>query len=173
MQTSNRLAVFIPDILTGQDDVDRTVYAVSMSLSKYTRDGSGAITSTDTFGASKYIDYKPLDFTQPEPAPPITRVDTSSTYYFIDNINDWVDMVNDAFKVLTLDIIQKFQDAGKPVSFEKPFITYDISSGLFTIHSDNSMDAVGSSGNYDMKIAFNSRLYNTLPFSLDWSDLRH
>jgi len=74
-------------------------------------------------------------------------------------------MVNDAFKVLTLDIIQKFQDAGKPVSFEKPFITYDISSGLFTIHSDNSMDAVGSSGNYDMKIAFNSRLYNILPFS--------
>jgi hypothetical protein len=107
LQTSNSLPVFIPDILTGQDDVDKTVYAISMSLTKYTRDGSGTITS-DTFGASKYIDYKCLDFTQPEPAPPLTRVDTSSTYYFIYNINDWVDMVNDAFKVLTLDIIQKF-----------------------------------------------------------------
>jgi hypothetical protein len=165
LQTSNSLPVFIPDILTGQDDVDRTVYAISMSLSKYTRDGSGTITATDTFGASKYIDYKSLDFTQPEPAPPLTRVDTSSTYYFIYNINDWVDMVNDAFKILTLDIIQKFQDAGKPVSFKKPFITYDISSGLFTIHSDNSMDVIGSSGVYDLKIAFNSRLYNILPFS--------
>ena len=52
LQTSNSLPVFIPDILTGQDNVDGTVYAISMSLSKYTRDGTGAITSTDTYGAS-------------------------------------------------------------------------------------------------------------------------
>ena len=142
LQTSNSLPVFIPDILTGQDNVDRTVYAISMSLSKYTRDGTGAITSTDTYGASLYINYNSLDFTQPEPAPPQTRVDTSSSYHFIYNINDWVDMVNNTFKVLTLDVKQKFQDAGKPVAFENPFVTYDISSGLFTIHSDNSVDAM-------------------------------
>ena len=45
------------------------------------------------------------------------------------------------------------------------FITYDITNGLFTIHSDNSVDAIGSSGNFDLKIAFNARLYNILPFS--------
>jgi hypothetical protein len=110
LQTSNSLPVFIPDILTGQDDVDKTVYAISMSLTKYNRDGAGTITS-DTYGASKYIQYKPLDFTQPEPAPPSTRVDTSSTYYFIYNVNDWVDMINETFDLLTQDIIQKFRDA--------------------------------------------------------------
>ena len=138
LQTSTSLPMFSPDFLTGQDDVDRTVYAISMSLSKYTRDGRGTITSTDTCGASECIDYESLDVTQPEPAPPQALVDASSTYYFIYNIDDWVDMVNDTFRVLTLDVRQTIQDAGITVSFERPFISYDISSGLFTIHSDNS-----------------------------------
>ena len=165
LQTSNSLPVFIPDILTGQSDYNKTVYAITMSLTKYTKDVSGNITSTDVFGNSRYITYNSLDFTQPEPAPPTTRVDTSSSYYFIYNINDWVDMVNFTFRLLTQEIISSFQGAGKPVSFKPPFITYDITNGLFTIHSDNSVDAVGSSGNFDLKIAFNARLYNILPFS--------
>jgi hypothetical protein len=165
LQTSNSLPVFIPDILTGQSDFNKTVYAITMSLTKYTRDSQGTITSSDVFGNSRYITYNSLDFTQPEPAPPSTRVDTSSSYYFIYNINDWVDMVNLTFRLLTQEIITSFQEAGKPVSFKPPFITYDITNGLFTIHSDNSVDAVGSSGNFDLKIAFNARLYNILPFS--------
>ena len=96
LQTSNSLPVFIPDILLKQDNVDTTVYAISMSLTKYTRDGTGTITS-NTYGASKYIDYTPLDLTQPEPAPQQTELDLSSTYYFIYNINDLVDMINETF----------------------------------------------------------------------------
>ena len=161
LQTSNSLPVFIPDILTGQSDYRKTVYAITMSLTKYTRDGSGTVSAIN-FGNSRYIEYKPSDFTQPIPSQPLTRVDTSSAYYFIYNINDWIDMVNDTFKLLTQDIITAYQVAGTTVSFEKPFITYDITSGLMTIHSDNSMDAVGSSGAYDLKIACNSRLYNVL-----------
>ena len=80
LQTSNSLPVFIPDILLGQDNVDITVYAISMALTKYTTDAGGTITS-DTYGASRYIDYKPLDLTQPEPAPPQTEVDLSSQYF--------------------------------------------------------------------------------------------
>jgi len=60
LQTSNSLPVFIPDILLGQDNVDITVYAISMALTKYTTDAGGTITS-DTYGASRYIEYKPLD----------------------------------------------------------------------------------------------------------------
>ena len=164
LQTSNSLPVFIPDILTGQNDYNKTVYAITMSLTKYTRDGQGIITSA-TYGASRYIDYIPLDFTQPIPSPPSTRVDTSSGYYFIYNVNDWIDMINNTFKLLTQDVIKLFQDNGITVSFKKPFITYDILTGLMTIHSDNAVDAIGSSGNFDLKIAFNGRLYNILPFS--------
>jgi hypothetical protein len=164
LQTSNSLPVFIPDILLGQDNVDTTVYAISMTLTKYTTDAGGTITSS-TFGTSRYIEYNPLDLTQPEPAKPQTEVDLSSTYYFIYNINDWVDMINNTFDLLTKDIIQEFRDAGTTLSFKKPFIQYDISTGLFSICSDNAMDVIGSNGNYRLQIAFNSRLYNILPFS--------
>ena len=36
LQTSNSLPVFIPDILTGQYDYDKTVYAITMSLTRIT-----------------------------------------------------------------------------------------------------------------------------------------
>ena len=36
---------------------------------------------------------------------------------------------------------------------------------MFSIHTDNSIDLIGSNGNFDLKIGFNSRLYNILPFS--------
>ena len=93
LQTSNSLPVFIPDILTGQNDYNKTVYAITMSLTKYTRDGHGTITSA-TYGASRYIDYIPLDFTQPIPSPPSTRVDTSREYYVIYNVNDLITLLN-------------------------------------------------------------------------------
>ena len=34
LQTSNSLPVFIPDISTGQSDYDKTVYAITMSLTQ-------------------------------------------------------------------------------------------------------------------------------------------
>ena len=36
LQTSNSLPVFIPDILTGQSDYDKTVYAITMSFTQIT-----------------------------------------------------------------------------------------------------------------------------------------
>ena len=113
LQTSNSLPVVIPDILLKQDNVDTPVYAISISLTEYTRDGSGTVTSS-TYGASKYIQYRPRDLIQPEPAPPQTEVDLSSIYYLIYNINDWVDLINGAFDLLTKDIIQKFHLSYQP-----------------------------------------------------------
>ena len=54
LQTSNSLPVMIPEILTGQSDHNKTVYAITLSLTKYTRDPIGTTTS-DTHGASRYI----------------------------------------------------------------------------------------------------------------------
>ena len=60
-------------------------------------------------------------------------------------------MINNTFDVLTKDIIQKFRDAQTTLSFKKPFVLYDISSGLFSICSDNAMDIIGSNSNYRLK----------------------
>ena len=141
LQTSNSLPVFIPDILTGQSDYDKTVYAITMSLTQITINVPSGDKIYTTKIRSAYIQYARQDATVPLPSPPTTRVDTSSSYYFIYNINDWVDMINICFRDLTTSLISDF---GSTFDFNKPFISYDISTGLFSIHSDNAMDLIGS-----------------------------
>ena len=74
-------------------------------------------------------------------------------------------MVNNTFKILTGQVITLFQNNNITVSFQQPFVSFDINTGLMTIYKDNAVDAVGSSGNYELKISFNAKLYNILPFS--------
>ena len=135
-------------ILTGQSDYDKTVYAITMSLTRITTNIPSGEKIYTTNIRSAYIQYAGQDATVPLPSPPDTRVDTSSTYYFVYNINDWVDMINLCFKQLTTQLITAFSSA---VEFNQPFITYDISSGLFTLHSDNSKEFIGSGGTFDFK----------------------
>ena len=94
LQTSNSLPVFIPDILTGQSDYDRTVYAIAMSLTQITTNVPSGEKVSTTKIRSAYIEYDKQDATVPLPSPLTTRVETSSSYYFIYDINDWVDMIN-------------------------------------------------------------------------------
>ena len=48
-------------------------------------------------------------------------------------------MINACFRGLTASLITDFSSA---FDFNKPFISYDISTGLFSIHTDNSMDLI-------------------------------
>ena len=157
LQTSNSLPVFIPDIRLGQDDVNQTVYAITLALTR-TSDGLTKI-------RSKYVSYQPLDTTQPSPTSPTTQLGNSLPYYFIYNVNDWVDMLNKTLQILTTQLRDDFTAPTPAPPFLPPFVSYDISSGLFTINKDNNVDFVGSGGTYSLNIYFNARLYNILPFS--------
>ena len=79
LQTSNSLPVFIPDILTGQSDYNRTVYAITMSLTQITTSLPSGEKTYTTKIKSAYIQYARQDATVPLPSPPTTRVDTSSS----------------------------------------------------------------------------------------------
>ena len=133
-----------------------------MSLTRITTNTTSEEKIYTTNIGIAYIQYARQDATVPLPSPPNTLVDTSSSYYSMYNITDWVDMMNLCFKQLTAKLTTDFSST---FDFDQPFITYDISSGLFTIHSDNSMDFVGSGGTFDLRIGFNSRFYSILPFS--------
>ena len=119
-----------------------------MSLTRITTNipSGEKIYTTNIESAS--IQYARQDETVLLPSPPNTRVDTSSSYYFIYNINDWVDMSNLCFKQFTNELIIAFSST---FGFNQPFITYDISSCLFTLHSDNSKDFIGSGGTFDLR----------------------
>ena len=109
---------------------------------------------------SAYVMYEAFDTTQPTPSTPTTQMGNTSAYYYIYNVNDWVDMINST--LINISMSAQLQSV---VSFLPPFVSYDISSGLFTIHKDNRVDFVGSGGTYSLNIYFNARLYNILPFS--------
>ena len=61
-------------------------------------------------------------------------------------IIDWVDMFDLCFRESTAQLITEFSSS---FDFNQPYVTYDISSALFTIHSDKSMDFTGSAGDFD------------------------
>ena len=58
---------------------------------------------------SAYIQYARQDATIPLPSPPTTRVDTSSSYYSIYDIDDWVDMIDLCFRELTSQLLSFLQ----------------------------------------------------------------
>ena len=109
--------------------------------------------------------YESFDTTQPTPSTPTTQLGNASPYYYIYNVNDWVDMLNNTFQFLTTQLRGDFPAPTLAPAFLPPFVSYDISSGLFTINKDNSVDFIGSGGTYSLNIYFNARLYNILPFS--------
>jgi hypothetical protein len=65
LQTSNSLPVFIPDILTGQSDVNTTVYAITMSLTQITTSTPSGTKIYTTKIKSAYIQYARQDATVP------------------------------------------------------------------------------------------------------------
>ena len=74
LQTSNSLPVFIPDILTGQSDSDKAVYAITMSLTQITTNVPSGEKVFTTKIRSAYIQYARQDATVPLPSPPTSDI---------------------------------------------------------------------------------------------------
>ena len=84
IQTGNTLPVFIPKIRTGQTNVNRTIYTVTIQ---------NAITNngvTTYFTASVDVMYEPEDLTAPIPASPMSGQDLSSNYYYVYNYQHFI-----------------------------------------------------------------------------------
>ena len=84
IQTGNTLPVFIPSIVTGQNNPNLTIYKVTLvyGLTSVTRN----------------VIYFPEDNTAPVPALPLIQPDISSKYYYVYNYSHFVEMVNAALK---------------------------------------------------------------------------
>jgi hypothetical protein len=172
LQTSNSLPVFIPDIQVGQTNANLTVYSVKLKLMlAITNPGyPGYPSGRVYFENETFIIYAPSDLTQPTPPAPSSRLVNSLPYYWVQNITEWVVMVNTTLQTATNDLFSLYAESpalspeGKGFRFQPPFISYDISTGLFTLHKDVDVDARFTNGFINLDIIFNTRLYNILPF---------
>ena len=120
IQTGNSLPIFIPRVITGQGDINLTVYGVMMNMTVTHRDGVAEVIAAPAVPASPGVLATPavvgvtgvpatttfyggvvtqLIYTSPDlvadvPAKPYTAQDMSGTYYYHYNIKDIVAMFN-------------------------------------------------------------------------------
>jgi hypothetical protein len=177
------LPLFIPVIRQGPvenpaKNVNLTIYSVSLkAVVTYT---SGGITVNQTFySAPSPVLYTPE--TQDARLAPVPSPDSAwdgqdlnSRYYWVYTYGHWLDLVNTALQVARDDIQTQFQaawtaagGAGTPVLTTKaPYITYNSSANLFTIHSDRygfggaaRASAIVPTDDESFTLYFNSNMY--------------
>lgn len=83
IQTGDGIPVFLPQVMTGQPDVNKLIYSITLSYK--------------TYDFQAYVEYIPDDLTQPTPIPPIEAQDLTSAYYFVNSYQLWIQMVNNTF----------------------------------------------------------------------------
>ena len=88
-----------------------------------------ATNAGNTISRTLPITYEASDTSQPIPTPPTTNVDKSSSYYWLYNVNDWVDMLNTTLINITIQL-----NNALATSLTAPYILYDLTTGLFTLY---------------------------------------
>jgi len=136
IQTGSELPIWIPRIQIGQQDVDLTVYAVSI-------DFNGTV-------STQFLRWIPWN-NSPLPNPPLLNHDNSTRYCYMSSFTQFVEMVNNALSLAWNVVGSAINDA--------PFLDFDPVSNRFNLNADVNY----VSGNpAPVKIYFNIRLFQLL-----------
>ena len=154
IQTGNTLPVFIPSIKLGQNDINETIYKVSLRCS----------VSGTTYIATTPIYYYPEDATAAIPDPPMIKQDISSTYYYVHNYSHFINLINAAFATSynsLWTLIPKSASSVSPIDpTTSPFLDFDTVSNRVMLYADKAFYTTASANNPRIDIYFNERLYN-------------
>jgi hypothetical protein len=143
--------VFIPSIVTGQNNPNLTIYKVTLVY---------GVTSV-----TRSVIYFPEDNTAPVPAPPLIQQDISSNYYYVYNYSHFVEMVNRALKTAWLAL----RTAVTPVVFDQPkatlppYLEFDHVTNRVILHAEQiryDETFLTKTGGMAINIFFNERLFD-------------
>ena len=162
IQTGNTLPVFVPSIKLGQNNINETIYKVSLRC----------VVSGVAYIATTPIIYSPEDATAAIPAPPMIKQDMSSTYYYVHNYSHFINLINIAldtsYNTLRASIPKEFHIS--PVdATTAPFLDFDTTLNRVVLYADNVFYSFSSTevefeteldDNPRVQIYFNERLYN-------------
>ena len=151
IQTGNTLPVFIPSIVTNQDDPNLTIYTVTLNY--------------DGISATRHVIYTPEDNTAPVPAPPLIQQDISNKYYYVYNYSHFIEMVNatlrTAFIALRLAVTLAVFDLPKPTL--PPYLEFDHITNRVILHAEQiryDETFLTKTGGMAINILFNERLFD-------------
>lgn len=83
IQTGDGIPVMLPQVQLGQTDVNKLIYSITLSYK--------------TYDFQAFVEYIPDDLTQPIPDVPLDAQDLTSSYYYVNSYQLWVEMVNNTF----------------------------------------------------------------------------
>lgn len=150
------LPVFIPQMLLGQSDVNKTAYSITLSY----------VYNFVDYSFQQYIQY--VNYDLPEPAPASLSLSTiTSQYYYIFSLQQWVRMINTAFDSAYAGLNALIIAAGGALpSTHPPFCQFDPYSLIMNINAD--ILGYNSALATPIKIFFNSALYS-LYSNFEWT----
>lgn len=114
MNGANRdLPLFIPNIQTGQSDVNRTTYSVAISYQQTWNTNLGVV-AFNVAPVPSFVQYVPETqnlILAPTPRSPTVEQDLSSRYYWVYTYQHWVNLVNTTILTAHLALFAQFQAA--------------------------------------------------------------
>lgn len=163
---TGNLPVFIPQIEVGQDDVDRTIYKITMTY-EY-----GSTTALEV--QIPVIFYSLDQSTQPNP--PLIRQDVKCKYYWVYFYQQFIDLMNFHLAEVFSYLHESVQNASTmsgvsmPYGNNPPYMQFDPSTYITTIFAEKSyfkdnVNVLGSN-EFRMKLYFNAplfKLFKSLP----------
>jgi len=152
---SSTLPVFIPQAETGQNDINKLIYKITLEY-----DISGV-----AYNGTANLIYAPQNINETFPAPPINFIDLRNEYYYVYSYDWFIQIVNEGFVNAYNDLNAKVVAAGGTLpSKNPPFMSWNASQFLATINCE--YDPTGAVNMYDtnkpnpIQIFFNSPMYN-------------
>jgi len=134
------LPLFMPFVQLGQSDVNLTIYSVSLS---FTYLGT-------TYTQQAFVEYVQENNNVNTPVAPTTAQDFTTEYYWVQEYQRFVNMINDAYKTALNGLNTLVTGAGGVLpTANAPFFTFDNKGYLFTLNADVAgYDSALGAGNY-------------------------
>jgi hypothetical protein len=124
IDTQSGLPLMIPQIQTGQNDPNLTIYSFTLVYK--------------TYKFQQFVEFIPQDKTAANPKFPIQQQDLTTGYYYLYNYNWWVDLMNIALATC-LEGFQNLLNANdEPYPTNKIFFMYDPASSELVLNADKN-----------------------------------
>jgi len=182
------IPLFIPVIEPEQSDPNKTIYQIGMSL--YVEYDIAGTIQTNTFYASAPITFRSQSTTAPIPQSPVGKPqDFSTDYYYVQDYDHFVDLVNETYQTIWDDLNTQFKawyalqpgaGVAPDLATAVPKMEYNPDSGRFELYTDQvgwggrDRTSAGTPTDENWGMYFNSNmfgLFDSFPHEYEGGDL--
>lgn len=156
------IPLFIPIIETGQSDINKTVYKITIDAR--TDDDAGG---QNNYSITRNIIFSPETINTLPPKEPLNEQDYSE-YYYVHTFQHMVNLVNNTFKTIYTDLQTEINASDNVITIpsQPPHMVYNSDTNKFNIYLDTA-----SYGQQPATVPTGSQVFCNLYFNSNMSNL--